>query len=111
MPARLGEALQARGDVDAVAVDRAVGLLDDLAEIDADPVAHAAIVGDRGAALLHRRLSGYRGTHRAGGRREHRQDRVSGHVDDAPAVLLGMEAEERAVRVELARAWPARPSP
>ena len=48
--ARLGDALQTRGDVDAVAVDRAVALLDHVAEMDADAKLHPAIGSDFGRA-------------------------------------------------------------
>ena len=44
---------QARGDVDAVAVDRAVALLDHVAEMDADPKLHPAV----GATSAERRPS------------------------------------------------------
>ena len=95
------ESLQSRGDVDAVAVDGAVGLLDDLAEIHSDAVAHATVVGDAGAALLHGRLDRNRRANRAGRGLENRQHRIPGHVDDPSVMLFAMAAEERAVRVEL----------
>ena len=51
--ARLGDALQSRGDVDAVAHQVAVALLDDVAEMNADPKDDAAILGHAGVALDH----------------------------------------------------------
>ena len=48
--ARLGQPLQPRGDIHPVAIDRAVGLLDDIAEMNADAEAHPPVVGDVGAA-------------------------------------------------------------
>ena len=43
--ARCGDRLQARGDVDAIAVDVAVRLLDHVAEVHADAKSHPAILG------------------------------------------------------------------
>src|SRR5262245_12965154 len=42
-PAALGEGLQARGDVDATSIDRAVGLLDNIAQVDPDAKLHAPV--------------------------------------------------------------------
>ncbi len=47
------DALQARGDVDAVAHQVAVALLDDVAEMDADAELDAAIRRHAGIALDH----------------------------------------------------------
>ena len=44
-PAGRGQAFEPRGNVDAIAVDRPVILLDDVAEIDADAEMDAAIIG------------------------------------------------------------------
>ena len=41
---RIGESLQSRGDVDPVAVDRAVGLLDHVADVNAKAEAHAPVI-------------------------------------------------------------------
>ena len=51
--AGLGDAFQPRGDVDAVAHQIAVALLDDVAEMDADPEDDAAVLGHAGVALDH----------------------------------------------------------
>ena len=101
-PARLGEALQARGDVDAVAVDRAVGLLDDVAEIDADAIAHAAILGDprRTAPPLPPERPPRHALRRPPNANTAKIESPGG-VDDATVVRLGMSAKERAVRIEL----------
>ena len=52
-PARLGDALDPRRDVDAVAHEVAVGLLDDVSEMYADPVLDALVRRDAGIALNH----------------------------------------------------------
>jgi hypothetical protein len=97
---RLGDPFQARGDVDAVAVDRAVGLLHDVAEMDADAKLHAAIGGDIGRAARQLGLDRQRRDDRAARRLEHREHRVAGHVDDAAAMRGDGRAEDRACVVE-----------
>ena len=47
--ARRGQAFQPRGDVHAIAVDRAVGLLDDVAQMHADAKVHAPCLRRRSA--------------------------------------------------------------
>jgi hypothetical protein len=98
--ARLGERLQPRGDVHAVAVDAAVGLLDHVAEMHADPKAHLPPgrrgVGGEFELLL--RLD--RGGHRAGGGLEHGKHGVARHVDHLPLIRLDPGAEHPARRVE-----------
>ena len=54
--ARRGDALQSRGDVDAVAHQVAVALLDDVAEMNADAKDDAAVLGHAGVAFDHRVL-------------------------------------------------------
>ena len=49
--AGLGDAFEPRGDVHAIAHQVAVGLLDDVAEVDADPKLDAAIVRKAGVSL------------------------------------------------------------
>ena len=51
--ARLGELLEAGGDVHPVAVEVAVGLADHVAEVDADPEADALLFGHARLALGH----------------------------------------------------------
>jgi hypothetical protein len=48
---RAGDALQSRGDVDAVAHQIAVGVLDDIAKVDAYPEMDAALGRQAGVAL------------------------------------------------------------
>ena len=52
-PARLGDAFQSRRDIDAVAHQIAVALLDHVAEMNADPELDAAIRRQAGVALDH----------------------------------------------------------
>ena len=51
--ARLGDAFQTRGDIDAVAHQVAVALLDDVAEMNADAELDAALGRQAGVALDH----------------------------------------------------------
>ena len=98
--AGLGERLQPRGGVDAVAVHRAVGLLDDVAEVHADAKAHLAALllrrGTRCQFVLHRecREDG------AGGRLEHGQDGVPGHVDDPALACRDVLVEHSARAIQ-----------
>ncbi len=83
--ARLGQALQARGDVDAVAVDVAA-VLDDVAEVDADAEGDAPALGQRGVARAELGLHGHRRGERVDDGVEARQHGVAGGVHHAPAV-------------------------
>ena len=51
MPPGSAKRLQPGGDVHAVAIDRAVGLLDHVAQVHADAKAHAAVFGHLGSGL------------------------------------------------------------
>ena len=53
MRARLGQAFEPRGDIDAVAHQIAVALLDDVAEMNADAKLDAALGRHAGIALDH----------------------------------------------------------
>ena len=55
-PSGLGDAFKARGDIDAVAHQIAVALLDDVAEMNADPKFDALVGRDLSVALDHRSL-------------------------------------------------------
>ena len=85
--ARLGEALQARGDVDAVAEDVAV-FEDDVADVDADAVADAPIFGLGRLALGHAVLDRDRAFDRIDRAAELDQGAVAGELDHT-AVVLG----------------------
>ena len=53
MRAGLGDTFQSRGDIDAVAHQVAVALLDHVAEMDADPELDAPLRREAGVALDH----------------------------------------------------------
>jgi hypothetical protein len=94
--AGLGEPFQPRGDVHAVAVDRAIGLFHDVAKVNADAEAHAPVLRHvlrRGSEFL---LDRERGRHRAGRRFEHREHRIARHVDDAALLRLDVRPENLA---------------
>ena len=83
--ARLGDAFQSRGDVDAVAHQVAVALLDDVAEMNADAEIDAAVLGGRPAlrstmAVLHLDRAAHRVDHAA----ELDEAAVAGALDDPP---------------------------
>ena len=109
-PAGLGQRLEPRRDVDAVAVDVAA-LDDDVAEIEADAEVEPAVARDLGIACRHGALN-LRGAGHGGDRaRELGENAVAGGLDYAAvmggdlglqhlAVMLG----ERAQRADLVRA-------
>ena len=81
MPPGCRERLQPRGDVDAVAIHIAVGLLDHVAQMHADAKAQAAVLrGHRGTTGSSARWIGERRGDRAGGGLEDREHRVAGGV-------------------------------
>ena len=84
--ARLGDALQTRGDIDALAHQVAVGLLDDVAKMDADAELDAAIVRQADIALDHAGLKLDRAAHRVDHASKFGEEPVAGALDDAPAV-------------------------
>ena len=86
--AGLGDALQSRGDIDAVAHQIAVGLLDDVAEMDADAKLDAALRRHAGIALDHAVLHLDRAAHRVDHAAELDDAAVAGALDDA-AVMRG----------------------
>ncbi len=92
-PARLGQGFQARGDVDAVAVDVVV-VADDVADIDADAEFDALVGRHIGVALRHFALHLDRAAHRVDDAGELDQHAVAGGFDDAAAMLLELEVDE-----------------
>jgi hypothetical protein len=98
--ARVSQALQPGGDVHAVAVDRAIGLFDHIAQVNADAKAHAAVFRDTldqfGQLFLHRQ--GCRDG--AAGSLEDGQHGIAGHVDDPALVCVDQPAEYRARSIE-----------
>ena len=103
--ARLGEALEARRDVHAVAEDVAV-FQDDVADVDADAVADAPVLGLGRLALGHGVLDRDRAFDRVDRASELDQRAIAGELDHAAAVLgdqgfgefdpMGLDPRERA---------------
>ena len=87
-PARLGDALDPRRDVDAVAHQVAVGLLDDVSEMNADPVLDALVRRDAGIALDHAVLNFDRAAQRIDHAAELDDQPIAGALDH-PAVVGG----------------------
>ena len=100
--ARRGDALQSRGDVDAVAHQIAVALLDDVAEMNADAKDDAAVLGHAGVALDHAVLDFDRAAHGVDDAAELDEAAVAGALDDA-----SMMRGDR--RIDQIAAQPAKP--
>ena len=81
--AGLGDALQPRGDIDAVAHQIAVALLDDVAEMNADAKFDALVRRHAGVALDHGVLHFDRAAHRVDDAAELDDAAVAGALDDA----------------------------
>ena len=75
-----------RGDIDAVAHQIAVALLDHVAEMDADPKFDALVGRDPGVALDHRPLDFNGAVHRVDDAAELDNCAVAGALDDASVV-------------------------
>ena len=84
--ARLGDAFQSRGDVDAVAHQIAVALLDDVAQMNADAEFDLAIDRHAGVAFDHGVLHLDGAAHRIDHATELDESAVPGALDDAPVV-------------------------
>ena len=85
-PSGLGDPLQARGDIDAVAHQVAVRLLDHVAEMDADPKFDALVRRDLSIALDHRPLDFNGEVHRVDDTPELDNCAIAGALDDASVV-------------------------
>ena len=85
-PSGLGDPLQPRGDIDAVAHQIAVDLLDHVAEMDADPKFDALVRRDPSVALDHRPLDFDGAAHRVDDAAELDDAAVAGALDDAPVM-------------------------
>ena len=83
---RLGDALQPRGDIDAVAHQVAVAFLDHVAEMDADPKFDALVRRDPSVALDHRPLDFNGAVHCVDDTAEFDDRSVAGVLDDATVV-------------------------
>ena len=84
--ARLGDPLQSRRDIDAVAHQVAVALLDDVAEVDADAEFDAALGRQAGVALDHAVLHFDRATHGVDDAAKLGENAVAGALDHPPVV-------------------------
>ena len=84
--ARLANALQPRRDVDAIPHQIAVGLLDDITEVNADAKFDALFERDARVALDHGVLHFERATDRVDYATELDDAAVAGALDDAPMV-------------------------
>ena len=86
--ARLRNALKPRGDIDAVAHQVAVALLDDVADVNPDAEFDSAVLRHAGVALDHRVLQLDRASDRIDDAAEFNDAPVTGALDDA-AVMDG----------------------
>ncbi len=103
------DALQPCSNVHAVTHQIAVGLLDDVAEVDADTEHDPTVLRDAGVALDHRVLHLYRASHRIDHASELDNAPVAGSFDDAAVVhgdgrvdevaAQGAQSRERAILV------------
>ena len=91
--ARLGDAFQPCGDVDAVAKNVVV-FDDNVADIDADTQRDALVLRLSGVALGHAVLNFDGATHGVDGAGELDQDSVAGPLDDAAAVLGDLRVDQ-----------------
>jgi hypothetical protein len=98
-PARLGQSLQPRRDVDPIARDVAL-LVDDIADVDADTQADALGLGDLLLPLGHAALDRDRSGDGVDGAGELAEDAVAHELDDTPTVL-GDERLDQLLAVSL----------
>jgi hypothetical protein len=92
-PAGFGQGLEARGDVDAVAVDVAL-IDDDVTDIDADAKLDAPIGGRSRIARSHFALHLDRTAHRVYHAAEFDQHAVAGGLDDPPTMLGNLRIDQ-----------------
>jgi hypothetical protein len=107
---RLGNTLETRGNVDAIAIDIIV-LDDDIAEIDADPVLDSLVARQGRVTSRHVLLDDDAATHGFDRTVEDRKETVAGRLDEPPVVfgnaglnqiaLDSLHARMRALLVEL----------
>ena len=98
--AALGERLHARRDVNTVAVNRAVGLLDYVAEVDADAELHAPVWRELNVVTFEHLLHLDRGLDRLDRTRELRQQRIARRVDHAAAAARHQAGDDFAIGLE-----------
>ena len=102
--AGLGDALQPRGDIDAVAHQVAVALLDHVAEMNADAEFDAALGWQAGVALDHAVLHFDRAAHRVDHAAKLDEAAVAGALDDAPVMQRRWSGSIRSLRSARSRA-------
>ncbi len=95
-PPRLGEALQPRGHVDPGPEESPV-LCPDLAQVNADPELHPAVLGQQLVAPAERVLHLHRAVHGPHSARELGQEVVPGEVDQPPPLLAELKLHLSAV--------------
>jgi hypothetical protein len=93
--AGLGQCLEPRRNVDAVAVD-VVAVGDHVAEIDPDPKGNALVLGHLRAAVRHRPLDLDGAAHRIDDARKFHKHAVAGGFDDPPVMLPDLRVDELA---------------
>ena len=99
-PAGIGQRFEPRRDIHPIAIDRAVGLLDDIAKIDADAKPHAPVLGHIFVGLRQPLLDRDRALYRLDDAGKDRQYTVAGGIDNAPAARLDALAKHRARGIE-----------
>src|SRR5215831_3531803 len=99
--ARLGDALQTRRNVHAVAVDSGF-VMDDVTLVDTDPELHTTRVFDVVVALRHGLLDGNRTLHGVHDAAKLSEDPVACRIDDAATVLPNDREDDGLVPFEIA---------
>jgi hypothetical protein len=101
--AGFGDALQPGGDIDAVAHEVAVALLDNIAQMNADTELNPFFGRQTGVALDHAALDFNRAAHRVGHAAELDDRAVAGALDDA-AVMEAIDGSIKSLRSARSRA-------
>ena len=101
--AGLCDAFEPRGDIDAVAHEVAVALLNNVAKMNADAKLDALFRRQAGVALDEARLNFDRAAHRVDDAAELDQDAVAGALDDAAAVQGDRRIDEVAAQTPKTR--------
>ena len=96
--AGFGDAFQSRGDVDPIAHQVAIALLDDVAEVNADPEDDAAILGHAGVTLDHGVLNFDGAAHGIDDAAELDDRAVAGALDDPPVMYGDTRIDEIAAQ-------------
>ena len=91
------DAFQPRGDIDAIAHQVAVALLDHIAEVDADPKLDPPFGADAGVAVDESGLHFDRTPHRFHNAQELDQHTIARRLDNASAIFLDFRIDQLAV--------------